>query len=449
MFQSLKFILLVAIIPIGLLAKTVYLTIGSLDANKTKYHCVAIPESLVRSLAYKLDCADYTAKIRKYSGNMDYYKCEKGDDFYITRDGQYSDKSKVSSKAECKKINKKVLGYQTSKTLPADIIPVSQCKEMMKSHPSGYALLVKKGNCKDYRSKEVKMKEYFVQDIYKYFSTCPYSENSARFIEYVKMAVGATECKKDDRFNSSSIEKYNCKDHFGTSKAYYNVTAANQKECTKVVTEYVKAEKEENKRIAQAEAEAKKDAIAKAKSEDQAKKLAIAKSNGFTTYKAYQNDLAKKAEIKRVAEIKNKRIAREKKVAEQLALAKSNGYSSYKEYQNYLFAKSKGYSSYKKYIKAENMYTAEIGCKASYTLPWVSCIEEVKLNGRIENNYDLQVKYGPRESKITKKLSTHFDLMVTPSGSQRYYVKIVNNLTGEEVFYDEKNNKYSVIRIKN
>ena len=99
-------------------------------------------------------------------------------------------------------------------------------------------------------------------------------------------------------------------------------------------------------------------------------------------------------------------------------------------------------------LNAQSVFKAEIGCNPGYKVPWMFCIKSIKLDGRIENNMNLQMKYGGGATKITKDLSEHFNLTVSPSGSQKYYVKITNS-NGKEVFYDEKANKYSAIKVGN
>ena len=95
-------------------------------------------------------------------------------------------------------------------------------------------------------------------------------------------------------------------------------------------------------------------------------------------------------------------------------------------------------------------YHAEIGCKR--VINWSSCIDSIKLNGRIEPVYKLLQKYQPNFQAFRVGLPEHFDLTVTPSrGVSRYMiynVKILNN-AGKEVFYEEKDSKYSVIKVGN
>jgi hypothetical protein len=39
--------------------------------------------------------------------------------------------------------------------------------------------------------------------------------------------------------------------------------------------------------------------------------------------------------------------------------------------------------------------------------------------------------------------------MLSPSNDSLYYLKIIDSRSGKELFYDEKQNKYSVIKVKN
>jgi len=98
-------------------------------------------------------------------------------------------------------------------------------------------------------------------------------------------------------------------------------------------------------------------------------------------------------------------------------------------------------------LNASSMFKAEIGCKTPGNSVWTMCLKSIKLNGRLENMGNMIVKYGV-SAKIIKSLPKQFNLTVTPSGSIKYYVKITNN-SGKEVFYDEKSNRYSVIKVVN
>jgi len=98
-------------------------------------------------------------------------------------------------------------------------------------------------------------------------------------------------------------------------------------------------------------------------------------------------------------------------------------------------------------LNAETKYKAKIGCivpgvEVDYSL----CIKSIELNGRIESEYNLAQYRG--EQFINKNLPEHFNLIVRPIGKYKYFVKITNN-NGEEVFYDEKANRYSTIKVGN
>jgi len=98
-----------------------------------------------------------------------------------------------------------------------------------------------------------------------------------------------------------------------------------------------------------------------------------------------------------------------------------------------------------------NAYTfkAEIGCNyLGKTLAWANCIKSIKLNGRLESYYELTQRNDLHSNAIIKKLPLHFNLTVIPQNNMKYYVKITDK-NGNEVFYDEKANKYSAIRVRN
>jgi len=100
-------------------------------------------------------------------------------------------------------------------------------------------------------------------------------------------------------------------------------------------------------------------------------------------------------------------------------------------------------------LNAQSKFKANIGCKiGTHERTWVACIKSIKLNGRLKNNYELQQEYGFSPTSLTINLPEHFDLTVLPDGNTKYFVQILTN-KGKEVFYDEKANKYSGIRVGN
>lgn len=168
----------------------------------------------------------------------------------------------------------------------------------------------------------------------------------------------------------------------------------------------------------------------------------------------------------KVVELKHKAIAKKNgyanyedyiKANKQLSEAKAHGYNSWSEYQKALLdqqrlaeAKANGYNSWYAYKRATSMYKLTVGCSRiqGYIMPWHGCIDSIKLNGRIIDNYNLATKYMGKDA-IEMVIPEHFNLMIKPSNSTRYYVKIVNTITNEQVFYDEKENRYSRIRVHN
>jgi hypothetical protein len=185
----------------------------------------------------------------------------------------------------------------------------------------------------------------------------------------------------------------------------------------KAKIKYKKQLEEKRRQEKLAQEKAKQERIAKIK----AQRLVIAKKHGFNSYKEYLSDLRKKDQEKK-----------EK-------LAKSKGFNSYAEYQRALYAK--------KYP-----YQAIIGCGkiGGRIVPVSFCLESFKLNGRFvfRNSGDMYYKYG-NPSQIKIGLPSKFLVMLSPSNDSLYYLKIIDSRSGKELFYDEKQNKYSVIKVKN
>jgi len=420
--------------------KRYFVSRGSLYEDKAKSYCKEIEKNQIRALTYKNDCADYTSKIRKYSENIDYYKCERGEDIYITRDGKYGDTSKITSVDECKKVNTKVANLKNPNA-PKEFITVGSL-DMSKSR---------------------NLQTYCLQN--------NREESSLQFLEkQLKTKCNEIVFSSNIQYTNDAIKKYKCGSiivHITTAGTKDKCVVLNRKANKKIV-QLEKEYKEKQERIAKeykekqeriAKEKARQEKIAREKVEQKqiareeakrkrkrvAKDLALAKSNGFDSYEAYKKYLIKKAKEKKDLELKAKR----KKAEDNLKLAKSKGFNSVIEYNNFLYAKRKGYSSYNDYLHAENLFTAVIGCNNGYDIPWVQCIDEIKLNGRISNQPSLMQKFSPSARTIKLKLTEHFNLTVKPSQAVIYYVKIINNITGKEVFYDEKNNEYSRIKIKN
>jgi len=162
---------------------------------------------------------------------------------------------------------------------------------------------------------------------------------------------------------------------------------------------------------------------------EKAEKLALAKKHGFNSYAAYQADLQKKEQEKK----------------EQLA--KSKGYKSHKAYMAALEKKRK-----EEYAK-KYPFTAIVGCgKSGYkTIPTAWCLKSLKINGRyvFSSTLDMEIKYGSQAPNIKVGLPSNFNLLLEPSSGRLYYLKIIESKTGKELFYDEKQNKYSIIKVRN
>jgi len=98
------------------------------------------------------------------------------------------------------------------------------------------------------------------------------------------------------------------------------------------------------------------------------------------------------------------------------------------------------------FLHAGSKYEAKIGCK--YGL-WHTCIKSVKLDGRLTNQSNLLAKHGPQNNYIQISIwKQSFDLEVRPSGDAQYFVTIEDSKYNE-VFHDEKANRFSAIKVGN
>jgi len=190
---------------------------------------------------------------------------------------------------------------------------------------------------------------------------------------------------------------------------------------------------------------------------------ALAEQARLDKEKKEQEQLAKENALK-------EQIAQQK--AEQLATAQEHGFSSYEAYQADVqrkeqeekekIAKSKGYDSHEDYMAAvrkqerENLakeypYQAIIGCGEieGRVLPVAWCINSFKVNGRFSfsNSVDMQRKHGNPET-IKINLPKSFQAMLEPANGRLYYLQIIDTVTEKELFYEEKQDKYSVIKVK-
>ena len=275
-------------------------------------------------------------------------------------------------------------------------------------------------------------------------------------LEYLESEKNKEKQQKKEAFNKLNLSSYNevyegigdtdfcrsLRQHDSESYFEYYVPSGNCPSIDKIKKVLKdREERAEKQRIASEKA--KEERLVKEKAEkeriakENAEKLALAKSKGFNSYEEYQSHLEKE------------RIAKEN--AEKLALAKSKGFNSYDEYIADKQRKEKEEWA-KKYP-----YTAILGCKTSVgtAMPAMMCLESAKLDGRFvfANHIQLQQNFNATRSSIDFGLKNNFNLEVVAQKSTFFYVKIINTLTSEEVFYDEKqNDKWGyrgTIKVKN
>lgn len=283
-------------------------------------------------------------------------------------------------------------------------------------------------------------------------------------------------CNKE-AIDSKFIETYRCDTAKGLTVIHF--TEADRDMCAKTNLEYLESEKNKEK-------QQKKEAFNKLNLSSYNELYEGIGDNSFCQSLRHQNtesyfeyyvpsgncpsiDKIKKVLKDREERAEKQRIASEKAKEERLVKEKAEKERIAKENAEKLaLAKSKGFNSYDEYIADKQRkekeewakkypYTAILGCKTSVgtAMPAMMCLESAKLDGRFvfANHIQLQQNFNAKRSSIDFGLKNNFNLEVVAQKSTFFYVKIINTLTSEEVFYDEKqNDKWGyrgTIKVKN
>ncbi len=259
--------------------KRYFVTRGTLEEDEATSYCKEIPKDEIRSLTYKNDCADYTSKIRKYTSDIEFHKCDRGDDIYITKE--------VADENACRDLNTKV-AILKNPNAKKEFFTVGSLDE----------------------SKSTNLQTYCKQNTF--------NKPAIIFLEE-QLDTKCTQEKFSSviEYKNKNLKKYMCGTgtihitYAGTKGKCRKLNAKADKKIMalefsyKVEQERIAAAKREAKRVAEEKAKQERIAAEKLRKAEEkaASELALAKSHGFNSYVAYQQDLAQKAEAARLARI--------------------------------------------------------------------------------------------------------------------------------------------------
>jgi len=264
-----------------------YMSVGSLYESEAKSFCVEVKKDDIGKLTYRNgDCSDYSSKLRKFTGAIDYYKCDNYPNIYITRDGVRGDTTKVGSVEACKKLNEKV-AHQSDPNSLKEFITFGRLD--MNSHKN--------------------LQTYCMPN---------QSDDTALNLLKTKLGMNCTDTKMSDsiNFSTKNLKKYFCSSSQGDT--IIHITRAKDKySCqnfNKNMDKKIKALEKEASDLAIANQLSKQRAHKLAK--EKAEKLKLAQDNGFNSYAEYE---AFKIKEKRDARAEYERKAKLEREAQRKA----------------------------------------------------------------------------------------------------------------------------------